>query len=425
MSSQNCATAGESFKLSAFQICLLIGSGVLAASQIGKTVISMPAIRAEMGFGYAVAGFIMATFATLGAAMGIGAGALVARVGMRTALIGGMFVVSAGTFAGAIAPNGLLLLLARVVEGIGFFGVVLSVPTALAQIGDAKKRDVIMALWSAYMPAGIMIFLALGSLLPILGWRTLWLADAAVTSICACLLIIKAPRVEIPQNQSTVRQLSADILEVVRDGKCLVLAGTFFAYSCQIFSLAFALPLVLTSKNQFSAASIGILCSGVLLVSTLGHLSSSWLVRAAIPTWKLLVASFTCFAISAIGIYAASSPALEVVLLSAAALGVGGLAPGALYAAAPNIAPTKRTIPVTIGMLQQASNLGQFAGPLVLGLCAEHWGWRAAPLIATPIALAGLALSLLIPWSSGSNAPIPSALPTDIKPKSQTASATS
>ena len=53
---------------------MLTGSGVLAASQIGKTVISMSAIRAEMGFGCAKAGFIMATFATLGAATGIGAG---------------------------------------------------------------------------------------------------------------------------------------------------------------------------------------------------------------------------------------------------------------------------------------------------------------------------------------------------------------
>ena len=47
------------------------------------------------------------------------------------------------------------------------------------------------------------------------------------------------------------------------------------------------------------------------------------------------------------------------------ALGVGGFAPGALYAAAPRVALDARAIPATIGMLQQASNLGQFTVPLV------------------------------------------------------------
>lgn len=378
-----------------FQIVTLIGCGVIAASQIGKTVISLPAIKAEMGFGYALAGFIMAIFATLGAAAGIGAGAIVARMGIRVALIAGMFAVAAGTFLGAIAPNGELLLTARILEGIGFFGVVLSVPTALAQIGDSRKREVTMALWSAYMPAGIMLFLALGGLLPMLGWRTLWMLDAAVTAVLACVLISQAPHIECPAQSPASQNLWSDIKQVVRDRRCLVLAGAFFAYSCQIFSMTFALPLLLTSRHEFSAASVSVLCSGVLLVSTVGHLSSSWLVRIAIPTWKLLAASFFFFSISAFEIYRPSISEIEVVLLAGLALGVGGLAPGALYAAAPDAAPTKRTMPVTIGFLQQASNLGQFTGPLLLGLCADHWGWQAAPLVVVPIALFGLGLSMM------------------------------
>jgi MFS family permease len=46
--------------------------------------------------------------------------------------------------------------------------------------------------------------------------------------------------------------------------------------------------------------------------------------------------------------------------------------------------------------LQQASNLGQFAGPTILGLWVEHLGWRAAPIIVAPAALLGLAAALMI-----------------------------
>jgi MFS family permease len=53
-------------------------------------------------------------------------------------------------------------------------------------------------------------------------------------------------------------------------------------------------------------------------------------------------------------------------------------------------------VPPTIGLVQQASNLGQFTGPLVLGLWVEHFGWRAAPAIVAPAALFGLGVAFMI-----------------------------
>jgi hypothetical protein len=76
--------------------------------------------------------------------------------------------------------------------------------------------------------------------------------------------------------------------------------------------------------------------------------------------------------------------------------GPGRLAPGAIYAAAPHAAPTPSAVPPTIGLVQQASNLGQFAGPVALGLCVEHLGWQAAPAILAPAALFGLASAFVL-----------------------------
>ncbi len=53
------------------QISVLMGAGVLAASQIGKAIISLPVIRAELDFGYTLAGLIVAAFATIGAVFGV------------------------------------------------------------------------------------------------------------------------------------------------------------------------------------------------------------------------------------------------------------------------------------------------------------------------------------------------------------------
>ena len=81
------------------RVFLLIGSGVVASAQIGKAIISIPLIRDDLALGLDLAGLIVATFATLGATMGIGAGVAVGRLGVRRALIGGMGAIAVGNVA--------------------------------------------------------------------------------------------------------------------------------------------------------------------------------------------------------------------------------------------------------------------------------------------------------------------------------------
>ena len=92
---------------------LLIGSGVIASAQIGKAVISIPLIRSDLALGLDLAGLIVATFATLGAITGIGAGVVVGRFGLRRSPITGM---SAMAVIGASARDQLVLFVARVID---------------------------------------------------------------------------------------------------------------------------------------------------------------------------------------------------------------------------------------------------------------------------------------------------------------------
>jgi predicted MFS family arabinose efflux permease len=376
-------------------LLLLIGSGVVASAQIGKAIISIPLIRDDLALGFDLAGLIVAIFATLGATMGIGAGIVVSRLGVRQSLIGGMAIIAVGNVIGASAPDEYVLLAARIVEGVGFMGVVLAIPSMLAQLARREVRDTVMAAWSAYMPAGIMLMLFAGPLLPTIGWRNFWFANALAASLCAVLLAIHAPAMSTAPCEPTSRFL-AEVAAVVRRPRCLVLAFAFFAYSCQIFSLSFALPLLLTSAYDVSLSTAGLLSALVLAVSAIGHVSSGFLLRAGVPIWTNIAAAFLFFAFSGFAIYGGALTAQGTSLVAALALGIGGLAPGAIYAAIPRAAPVPSAVPPTIGLVQQASNLGQFAGPVVLGLWIDHLGWQAAPAIVAPVALVGLACALVL-----------------------------
>jgi len=284
---------------------------------------------------------------------------------------------------------------APIIEGVGFLAVVLAIPSMLAQLVRREKRDFVMAVWSAYMPIGIMLMLLVSPLLPTIGWRNFWLANALATGSCAILLAVHAPATPTAARAGAAR-FFADALTIVRQPGCLVLAFAFFAYSCQIFSLTFALPLLLTSAYGVSLGAAGLLSAMVLAVSAIGHLASGLLLRAGVPIWANVAAAFGFFSLSGFAVYGDLLPPQGIALVAALALGVGGLAPGAIYAAAPHAAPAPSAVPPTIGLVQQASSLGQFAGPALLGLWVEHSGWQAAPAIQAPAALVGLACAFAL-----------------------------
>jgi MFS transporter, DHA1 family, inner membrane transport protein len=65
-------------------------------------------IRSELAVGLDLAGLIVATFATLGAMTGIGAGLVVGRLGGGRSLIGGMGVITLCNVIGACAADQLV-----------------------------------------------------------------------------------------------------------------------------------------------------------------------------------------------------------------------------------------------------------------------------------------------------------------------------
>jgi MFS family permease len=373
---------------------LLFFGGTVAAAQVGNAIVSLPLIRIEMNLGIDSAAVILSVFATLGATCGICGGALVSWYGARRALLLGMVGLAVGNVCGAFATEPAALVAARLIEGSGFFGVVLATPSLLSRLTATRDRDLVMGLWSAYMPIGIMAMLLLGPVLPLIGWRYLWLVNAAVAGLIAILINRALPEARVAAVGP--RLLVGQIGAVLASGRCVLMAGAFFTYSFNYFSLAFVLPLLLTSMLGHSLANAALLGAAAMGVSAIGHLASGPLLRAGLPIWVAMALTFTAYMVTMVGIFTTDLAVPSVALLAALALGVGGLAPGAIYSAAPRVAPTPEALPTTIGLFQQASNFGQFAGPVTIGFVIERVGWQQVPVAIVPVGFAGLAIAFAV-----------------------------
>jgi hypothetical protein len=141
-------------------------------------------------------------------------------------------------------------------------------------------------------------------------------------------------------------------------------------------------------------ATAGVLSAVAIIANGLGAVSAGFLLRQGIPLWAMVAAGFAFMGTAAFGIFAQSMPVAGVAALATASLGITGILPASIYAAAPRFSPQLAMLALTVGVIVQASHLGHLLGPSALGAWVESFGWSSAPALFLAIACAGLAVAL-------------------------------
>ena len=378
----------------ALALFLVLG-GIIAAAQVGKIIVAMPLIQAELQLGLGQVSWLIAVFATLGSLFGIGAGMAARRIGARLCLVGGMLVMAMASAAGAIAHSLLPLLASRIAEGMGFLAAVVVIPDLLNRTVVKEDRDLFFGLWAAYMPLGSAAMLLIGPLLPAFGWRHLWLAAAVLATLyaIAAALLLSEFETETASGEDT-RFFLRDSLRVLRDPAFLLLAAAFGLYTSQYFAIAGFLPILLVSSLHLDLAAASLITTLAVVANACGNIGAGLLLRAGVPLWANMLVAFAGFALAAPLIFVGGLSPAVVAGVAAITLGLGGFVPGSAFAAIPLFAERRALVTPAVGLIQQASNLGQFGGPIATGLVVAHFGWPAAPLVLVPGAMIAIVVCL-------------------------------
>jgi DHA1 family inner membrane transport protein len=369
---------------------LLVGAGIVAACQVGKAFIAMPLIIADLRIGVDVGSIILAVVALTGALAAMPVSMLLRRLGASRALIFGLVAVGLGSAVGATASGATTLILSRAIEGLGVLATVLVIPDLLQQVVARRDRDLMLAIWGSYMPIGTVLMLLLGPVLPEIGWRTLWAFDAILPIAYAVLCVF---RFGLGEPGSRGSSLLGDVAALFRARACLYLALAFGLYSFSYVAIAGFMPLILVTQLHLSVAAAGLFTTAAVAANIAGNIAAGVLLRAGIPIWANVALSFTVYGIASIIIFASGASGGVIAVTAALTLGIGGLSPGSIFAAVPRFAPSRELVTPTVGLIQQASNIGQFAGPLATGFFAAHFGWAAVPFVMIPAACVGLAVA--------------------------------
>lgn len=369
---------------------MLIAAGILGACQIGKAAVAVPLLQRELGLTLVAAAWVVGAYGTLGAAAGLPAGVAVARFGARRAVVSGLLAIGAGNAFGAFATGSAMLLACRILEGCGFLALVIGVPTLLRSLTAERDRSLAFTLWAAYLPSGSALMMLGGPLLSPMGWQVLWLANGAAALVCAAVAWRATRRAPA---ESAAQTTPANVLGIVAAPGPLLLALAFGTYTFQYFALTGLMPALLMERMGLSLAQAGAVSALTVVANVLGNLAAGLLARWAVPLWAVIAGAFACMGAASVGIFAEGLPVVTVAALASASLAVTGLIPASIFIAAPRLASRAPAMAVTLGLVMQASNLGQVLGPAALALWAQQLGWTSAPLLFVTVALIGIGIA--------------------------------
>ncbi|KQU72212.1 MFS transporter [Ensifer sp. Root31] len=365
-------------------VTAVVAAGMVAAMQVGKGLIAGPLLQADLGLDLTALGWLTSVFAIVGVVGGMPAGAMVAAIGDRRMLGVGMGILLLGIITGAASQNFTLLILSRIFEGFGFLLVVVAGPAILMRIVGSGRRDLVFAVWSCFMPAGMAIAMLTGPLFA--SWQAIWWINGLV-ALLSLLTIIAAISPSQSRPRPSAGGFHADVIATVKSRGPVLLFALFALYSLMTFTLSSFLPILLVALG-----TAGVLSALITLSNVIGNLAAGHMLSRGVGRGRLVITAATLMGAAGLWIFLSQSGDLltftSCVLFSA----IGGLIPATLISTVPMLSPSPAPAPMAMGLLMQGSNLGQLVGPVAVGTAIEVYGWTSG---AAFIGIGALACILL------------------------------
>ncbi len=386
---------------------IVFAVGVTCALHIGKLPVAIPVLREALQLTLVQAGFLLSLVQLAGMTLGLAVGLQADRLGPRRVMLFGLVLLAFGSVLGALAPGTGLLLLSRVVEGVGFLLAVLPAPGLLRRrVLHAPTLSRALGWWGAYMPLGTALALLLGgALIGQVGWRWAWVA-LSLLSLCSAVLLARSVA---PDTESdAARPVQGGATWGPRLRRTLSAQGpwwvalTFFLYSGQWLAVVGFLPTIY-SQAGYAAGAVGGLSALAAGINMAGNIGAGRLLARGVRPGVLLAWGFCAMGLGSVVTFGATGHAVAQYLAVLVFSGVGGLIPGTLFGLAVVLAPGEDTVSTTVGWMQQFSALGQFIGPpLVAWVATQAGGWQSTWWVTAASSVLGLLLAsrLQAAWRS-------------------------
>ncbi|GAA1968348.1 MFS transporter [Amycolatopsis minnesotensis] len=187
-------------------LALTVLASAIGLDVMGLAVVNtaLPVVGTDLGMGQGALPWVMTLYAVAFAGVLLPGGRLADVLGRRRVFVAGTALYAAGSAAAAMAPTGTLLLVARLLQGMG---AAVCGPPALALIPevfpDPARRTKAMSVYTAVGAGSFGGGLVLGGVLTELaGWRSVFAVLAAVALLVTAVAPVLLPPAVPSERQS-------------------------------------------------------------------------------------------------------------------------------------------------------------------------------------------------------------------------------
>jgi MFS family permease len=354
----------------------------------------MPVIMDAFHLSLSQAGWLMSVFALTGVLLSLPTGVFLQKYGPKRLGMIALACLASGATLGALSTSAGLLMVSRVIEGIGMGLIAVVAPAVIAMWFPPEKQGIPMGIWATWVPIGsLSVYVLAPAMANALGWQSVWWLGAGFSLLILGLyaFFMRLPPyldTTPPQNAgSPILSELALSLKALNNRSIWLLGLTFGCLNVTSMALGTYFPTFLAEVRGYTltqAAYISSIGTAVVLVSAplAGWLSDrigSRRLVLSIPF--LLIAAMMLLPFKIIGwqIYA------FMILLGF----IMGAIPSATFAAAPEIMEKPELAGLGLAVVMFGQNLGMFIGPILFGSLVERLGWVMAGYCLAPFCILG------------------------------------
>lgn len=366
--------------------------GVFAAAQMGKMSALAPLISAELGLSLTTAAAAISLLELGGALLGAVAGVLASRFGLKATLLAGMACLAAAGFGSGLAQGPVSLLAWRLLESVGYLGVIVTAPVMIARAATPASTGMALALWSSFVPVGLAVGAWLWAAAAAwVGWRWAMFGGGGLALLAgaACAWAPEPGLARRPAPSGTVQgpRVSA---------AAWCLAASFGCYAVFEVGMLALLPSYLTAEAGSSVAAAGRWTALASVATILGSAFGAWWLRQGRPLHGPLLVSLLLPALLLFGVFVPVPVAAQVAWVAIVLNAVSGIYPSLAFAQLPAAAGGMHRMVRANGLFAQFGASGSLLGPPLTAWFVDRFGWPAAAWCGALVAVP----SLWLAWRS-------------------------
>jgi MFS family permease len=293
--------------------------------------------------------------------------------------------MAAGAVAGAFSQNYAILLVSRVLEGVGVGLIGVAAPATIAMWFPPEKQGTPMGIWATWVPVGSVAIYNLAPMLTgSLGWQSVWWLGAGFAML---MMIFSGLLITHPPAHGPGDAQPPSLHQALANRNIWLLALEFACFNLALVSLGTYYPTFLSEVRGYLLGQAALVSS----ISTLVVLFSApvaGLLSDRIGS-RRLVFSLPFLVIAVLFLFPFRVAGWQIIALMIIQGLIIGAVPTATFAAASEVMGKPQLAGLGLAIVLVGQNLGQLVGPVLFGELVQRLGWLTAGHLMIPFCLLG------------------------------------